>query len=197
MSVDATERRLRPMHGTPAPAHVRLMLRRIAADEGATLQRLRWAALEDAPQAYAMTLAEARRLPLAHFERQAAVRAASPDSAVFFATHGSEVLGLIGAHRHAEGGRACLTSLWVAPSHRRLGAARRLVARAACWLGQAGADEVHVGVTTGNADALAFYGSIGFVPAPVDDTAPAPNVPATPPRRLLVLRTSCAPGDAS
>lgn len=59
---------------------------------------------------------------------------------------------------------ATLTAAYVVPSRRRQGIARRLAGAVAGELAALGAGELHLHVVARNADALAFWGALGYLP---------------------------------
>ena len=65
-----------------------------------------------------------------------------------------------------EGHRGWINYLAVAPSHRRTGLARKLMAEAERLLRAAGCPKINLQVRTGNREAMEFYRRIGFA---VDD----------------------------
>jgi ribosomal protein S18 acetylase RimI-like enzyme len=71
---------------------------------------------------------------------------------------------------------AGLYGLWVAPSARRAGIGRRLVAAAAAWARERGARRMVLLVVASNADAVALYRQAGFVET--ERTIPLPRDPS-------------------
>lgn len=63
---------------------------------------------------------------------------------------------------HAETERAEITDLYVAPSRRRRGIGRALLARACAWAGSRGARRVEARVSSRNPEGQAFWRAAGF-----------------------------------
>jgi ribosomal protein S18 acetylase RimI-like enzyme len=85
--------------------------------------------------------------------------------------------GLIGvavgvADRSEDPKRRELVGMWVAPSHRRRGIARRLLDQVRAWAASEGATTLSLGVREGNERALAAYHSMGMR----ESGAPIPEV---------------------
>lgn len=142
-------------------------VRRVRPGEGATLRRLRLAALADAPGAFASTWAQEAAIPAAEWERQAAARAAGGREATFVAVDGDgEPVGLAGGFRAAAApGEVHLVSMWVAPVARGRGAGRALVDAVVGWAAATGAAEVALWVVLANAGAERLYRAAGFRPS--------------------------------
>jgi GNAT superfamily N-acetyltransferase len=58
-----------------------------------------------------------------------------------------------------------LVGMWVAPTHRRLGVARNLLAQVKAWAASEGATTLRLGVREGNEEALVAYVSMGMSPS--------------------------------
>jgi GNAT superfamily N-acetyltransferase len=99
-------------------------------------------------------------------ERRIRDTVASTEGIVFVAAAGSQVIGLLSLHCiplfHAEGSLARITSLIVAPEHRRSGVGRALIAAAEefAWTHNC----IRVEVTSGDhrVDAHAFYEDLDY-----------------------------------
>ncbi|HZU08248.1 MAG TPA: GNAT family N-acetyltransferase [Chloroflexota bacterium] len=91
-----------------------------------------------------------------------------PDSLWLLAWDGREAVGLLIAETHFDPPIFRrrywleLSALYVRPSHRRHGVARRLVARMLEWARERGFETVQLYVSAANTTARAFYASLGF-----------------------------------
>ncbi len=155
----------------------KIVIRRITANEGALLRRLRIAALTEAPYAFGARLDDTLAEPLASFDATAARHASSATSTTFIAFVGGEAVGLIGAFEAVLPPERCfICSLWLEPAHRGTGIAAQLVHTASAWLCQRSGQDVFAWVADANRRALAFYQKIGFVAT--DEHLPLPSNPA-------------------
>ena len=140
-----------------------LSVRRITPEDGDTLQRVRLAALRDAPSAFASVHAEEARRSAAEWSTRAAAGSSGFDRVTFFAVDAGEPVGLVGGFRpYPESADIELVSMWTAPPARRTGAGTLLVEALVGWAADGGADEVDLWVTEGNGGAFDFYRRAGF-----------------------------------
>lgn len=151
-----------------------LTVRRIAADQGATLRELRTAALREAPYAFDETLEEALDEKTETFDVVAARHAASEVCASFILYTEGHPAGSIGAY-FDDAHKAFVYALWVAPAVRHLRGGELLVNTASEWLAERGADEVHAWITDANRNAMRFYERLGF--GPTGDHVRVPRTP--------------------
>jgi GNAT superfamily N-acetyltransferase len=151
-----------------------LTVRRITADQGATLRELRTAALREAPYAFEETLEEALAEESETFEAAAARQAISDVSTSLILYTEGHPAGLVGAYFNDER-KAFVCALWVAPAVRHLRGGELLVNTASAWLAGHGATEVHAWVTDANRNAMHFYEHLGF--GPTGDRAPIARAP--------------------
>lgn len=143
-------------------------VRRIRADEGPLLKRMRLAALSDTPSAFSKTHEEEAGYADEEWASRAQAWSAGPNGVTFFAEVDGDVRGLVGGHR-PDG--AELVSMWVEPEARGSTVAVALVDAVVAW-----ADgPVELWVTQGNDRAIAFYRRMGFVDT--DDYQPLPSDP--------------------
>jgi ribosomal protein S18 acetylase RimI-like enzyme len=138
-------------------------VRRIAADEGRELRRMRLAAIADSPGTFATTLAVARARPFQRWDQVAEASCEGGEQATWFAEHAGEAAGMINAYRSGDE-TVTLTSLWAAPGHRHLGVADALMGRAIEWAEEHAAERVRLWVVQRNDEARAFYERWGFTP---------------------------------
>lgn len=147
----------------PVASDATVTVRRIRPDEGPTLARLRLAALTDTPSAFGATPADEAARSAPEWAERAALGAEGPDRATLFAERAGEVIGLAGGYRADPDEPAVdLVSMWTAPSARRAGVGRQLVAAVVCWAEDSGADAVELWVTRGNDPAQRLYETCGF-----------------------------------
>lgn len=137
-----------------------ITIRRIRADDGTVLRRVRLAALTDAPGAFGSTLERELAFTAEEWTERAVGASAGPDRVTFLAEASGVVVGLVGAFRTDT--RVDLVSMWTAPSHRRLGLGRLLVDAVVEWTTASGVDCVELWVTRGNDAALRMYEAADF-----------------------------------
>jgi GNAT superfamily N-acetyltransferase len=155
---------------------VAFVIRRIRADEGKQLKRLRLGALADAPDAFAIPHAVEAAMPDDWWDGLATRRSSGTEDATFVAEADGRVVALAGVFRDGERGDAQLVSMWTAPEARRQGIARAMIATAVAWAQESGAGQIHLWVTVGNDWARLLYESAGF--ELTDDTQPLPSNPS-------------------
>ena len=137
-----------------------VVVRRFAAGEWALLRRLRLAALADAPDAFARTLAEEAPRPDAEWARTHAATAGSPDELSLVAEQDAHAVGIVYARSVA--GTMHLHAMWVAPAAREQGVGRALVEAVLAWARRRGACAVLLQVTESNGPAIRLYERAGF-----------------------------------
>jgi ribosomal protein S18 acetylase RimI-like enzyme len=146
-------------------------VRHAQAADWEALRRLRLAALADAPDAFASTLAAEVTLPAEVWRRRAQD---GPASATFIAVEGAVDVGLIRVFAEpGTPGRMHLVSMWVYPRHRRRGVGRALVAQAVRWAAERRARDVILWVADHNTAARRLYERIGFRPTGVRQPLPS------------------------
>lgn len=148
-------------------------VRRLRKNEGEVLRALRLAALRESPSAFGGSLEVEESLPLSEFSQMAEERSISERDAIFVATNGAEYIGLIGAFFDNHSGEPFISSMWVAPSHRRKGIGAMLVRAAQRWLASLGATKVYARVTSTNRSAIIFYESLGFEATDIVERLPS------------------------
>lgn len=126
---------------------------------------LRLRALEESPDAFATTWAQARAYP--DEEWAARLQRVSPDVDLpLIARVGDRPAGLLWCRIESPGDAvAHLYQMWVAPECRGGGIGRTLMNRALEWARSAGVRTVVLGVTAGDRPARRLYESAGFLPA--------------------------------
>ncbi|HET9849332.1 MAG TPA: GNAT family N-acetyltransferase [Candidatus Dormibacteraeota bacterium] len=117
---------------------------------------LRLRALEDAPQAFGSTAADARRLSEQQWRDRLAGRV------TFAAVAGSDPIGLVSGIASDHPADAELISMWVDPAWRARGVGGRLVEAVLRWAADGGYSTLRLWVATGNTDAERLYARYGF-----------------------------------
>jgi GNAT superfamily N-acetyltransferase len=141
------------------------VVRRVASGDVHTLKATRLAALFDTPFAFGSTHAVEAAQSDEHWKQRVARASRGSESAMFLATAGDDVLGLVGGYRPDPAVQVVeLVSMWTAPHARRRGVGRALALSVIEWATATGADSVALWVTIGNEPAEAFYASLEFVP---------------------------------
>lgn len=136
-------------------------VRRLDADEGELLRRLRLAALGDSPAAFGQSLENASAQPEEEWAAAARASSAGDRRAWFVAFDHGHPVGLVQGRRRPP--HDCLVfSMWVEPGTRRSGVGRALLHAIDDWARDWGAHKVVLWVIGGNDGALRFYERIGF-----------------------------------
>jgi ribosomal protein S18 acetylase RimI-like enzyme len=141
-----------------------MIVRRLTPADAPEFRRLRLKALRESPTAFGSSYAEEARRPLAAFKTRLEARA---DNWVFGSLHGQRLIGVLRLVREQgkkERHKATIYGLYVAPSERRRGIARKLLAEAiATARTLKGLRQIRIGVVTSNAAARTLYVKAGFV----------------------------------
>ena len=139
------------------------VVNRIKPDEVEVFKHTRLAALLDTPSAFGSTYEREIAFSDDEWASRAAMSASGHERAMFLATDAGEALGLVGGYRPDPTRPTVeLISMWTAPSARRTGVGRELVAALIEWATATGAETVALWVTIGNEPAEVFYASLGF-----------------------------------
>jgi ribosomal protein S18 acetylase RimI-like enzyme len=150
-------------------------VRRVQPGEWVTLRAVRLAALADAPEAFASTMAHELAFDDAEWRRRAA------NTPTFIAWRGDEPVGLAAVASRQDGAGTSarrewqLMSMWVSPDARGSGSADLLVAAAVKAARAESADRLTLWVANGNARARAFYLRAGFRPTGIRQTFQRPD----------------------
>lgn len=140
-------------------------LRRLTAEDSATLRDVRLRALRDAPTAFCSSHAEESALDEAGWKQKASQWTDPARAVTFVALIDEAPVGLIAGFLDREAaGRAWLVSMWVDRARRRLGIGRALIERVIGWAKTAHADQLLLHVTHTNDTARQLYERMGFVP---------------------------------
>jgi GNAT superfamily N-acetyltransferase len=140
-------------------------VRALDADEWRVYRGLRLRALADAPDAFGSTLAEEEGRRDAEWSGRLASGADHRANLPLVAELRGEPIGLAwGRIERANPGVAALYQMWVAPTHRRLGAGQMLLEAVIVWARARNAAYLTLGVTCGDSSARRLYERVGFRP---------------------------------
>ena len=133
--------------------------------EWSALRKLRFKALENAPDAFSIQLAEAAAVPEESWRDRARRAAEGKDEVAIVAQDDSTLVGMA-AGRLAEDdvAEAWLFAMWVEPSQRRDGIGEGLLRGVIDWARERGAHRLHLTVTEDNDAAMNLYLRFGFDP---------------------------------
>jgi GNAT superfamily N-acetyltransferase len=142
-----------------------IKVRQIRSDEWERLRTIRLEALADSPSAFATTLAEAEVFPNSLWQERATAGAAGRDQITAIAVSGERTVGMtIALGRPSSDHRVVpIVSVYVTPSVRRKGVAKRLLSVAEEWVRGQGGSRASLWVEEENGPARSFYESIGYV----------------------------------
>lgn len=125
-------------------------------------KNIRLRALQESPSAFSATYSKESKLTDADWLRRAA-QWSSARSVAYLAVDGDAAVGIAaGVLDRNDPLRADLMSMWVAPTHRRLGIGRTLVDSVVTWACAQNVLHLHLMVTSNNHRAIQFYQSLGF-----------------------------------
>jgi GNAT superfamily N-acetyltransferase len=137
------------------------VIRTLARADGDLLRSVRMRALEESPDAYVETLADAQACDWQ--ARAARLSQREPhDRVAYVATAGAISAGMIIAGYGLPAEPPFLAAMWVHPDFRRQGLGRALVARALSFLRQAGQKHVSLWVTETHSGVFKFCEALGF-----------------------------------
>jgi GNAT superfamily N-acetyltransferase len=140
-------------------------IRTFAPHEWGTYRDLRLRALADSPDAFGSTLAEEQDRSDAEWSRRLALGADSRSNLPLVAEVHGEPIGLAwGRIETSDPDVAALYQMWVAPSHRGLGAGRMLLEAVIAWARAQNASYLDLGVTCGDSPARRLYERAGLKP---------------------------------
>lgn len=147
-----------------------MIIRPLTAADASAFHALRLRALREAPQAFGSAYEdELTRTPE---QTVARLQAGNPDSHVFGAFEGEELVGLAALWREAGQKvrhRASIHAVYVVPEARGRGIARQLIQHIIVHArGLEGLRDVALAVTVGNAAARQVYVAAGFVPYAIE-----------------------------
>jgi GNAT superfamily N-acetyltransferase len=142
-----------------------MQVRRLRATEWSALRELRLKALEDAPDAFSIQLAEAAAELDDSWRERARRGAEGMDEVVIVAQDDSTLIGMAaGRLAEDEAAEAWLFAMWVEPTQRGDGIGEGLLRGVVDWARERGAHRLHLTVTESNDAALSLYLRFGFKP---------------------------------
>jgi ribosomal protein S18 acetylase RimI-like enzyme len=161
-------------------------VRPLQRDEYELLRSLRLQMLEDAPDAFTITVDSERGKPNAWWRDRLAATVNDPNRIVLVAeVDGDAVASVLGVIDAFDTDLAHLYALWVAPSARRAGTATALVNAICDWARERGAHTIELSVTIGNDPACNLYKRQGFT-----DTGEREPLRAGSPLKLMKMRAT-------
>ncbi len=148
----------------------------ISARNAPIFKDIRLRALQDSPTAFSSTFAEESKLTGADWMKRA-VQWSDAKSIGYLALDDCAAVGMAaGILNPNEPSRVDLVSMWVAPTHRRLGIGRTLVEAIVAWTRTQHVRILLLLVTSNNDTAINFYQCLGF--SLTGKTEPYRNDPA-------------------
>jgi ribosomal protein S18 acetylase RimI-like enzyme len=141
-----------------------LHIRRIRVDDWELARCVRLAALAEAPDSFASTLAEEQAMPDRIWRERALSNAAGTSTIGFLAVLDDVACGIVVGVLSEDARSVVLNALWVVATARRRGIARALVHAVLAWAQERRAEAVTLEVTTVSRAAIALYRSLGFEP---------------------------------
>jgi ribosomal protein S18 acetylase RimI-like enzyme len=158
---------------TPRNTPVMVILKTITPACAASFKLVRLRALLDTPLAFGSTYAKESQITDAEWEARAA-QWNGDRSTGYLAWDGENPCGIVACFLDATDPRiARLISMWVAPTHRRLGVGQLLVGQVIDWALTLDVQTVSLLVTSINESAIRFYERLGFTKT--GRTEPYPN----------------------
>ena len=153
-----------------------IALEPITAHNVAIFRDVRLRALRDAPLAFGSTYTKESQFSDEEW-LQRVTRWNGDRGIGYLVMDGGHACGIAGVLLEEEDGVcAHLVSMWVARTHRKIGAGRMLINEISDWARQKGANVLRFMVTSNNESALLFYQRLGF--SRTGRTKPYPNDPA-------------------
>jgi len=123
---------------------------------------VRLRALRDTPSAFSSTYADESQLADTEWAQRVA-QWSGKRSRTYLAMDAASPCGIVsGFFDQDDSARAHLVSMWVVPTHRRLGIGAQLVNAIVDWASAEGARTLRLIVTSNNDGAIEFYQSLGF-----------------------------------
>jgi ribosomal protein S18 acetylase RimI-like enzyme len=139
-----------------------LIVRRLGPADAPAYQAMRLAGLQEAPTAFSSSFEDESGTPLATIEAELAPGVRNR----FGAFDGATLVGIVAVGResaHKLHHKAFIAAMYVDPACRGKGAGRALMEHAYAFAASLdGVRQVGLGVTAGNAPAVALYESLGF-----------------------------------
>lgn len=142
----------------------RASVRPFLAVEWEIYRDLRLRSLEDSPDAFCATLAEAQARPQGFWAERLQTAIDTGLDQPLCAWLDGEPVGLAWAMREPDLGQAHLFQMWVAPRHRGRGIGKMLLDAVIAWARASQIRTLTLSVTRGNSAAQRMYDDAGFVP---------------------------------
>jgi ribosomal protein S18 acetylase RimI-like enzyme len=159
-------------------------IERLTASQWDRLRALRLRALDDAPDAFWVTLDQEAATTPAEWRR----RLEATDTATFVALDAGRDVGMVMGSPHYEDEQdAGLYSLWVAPEARGRGVGQALINTVIQWARDAGYQTLRLEVGDRNRGAVDLYDRMGFKPSGLTAVFPPPRDHITEHERVLNL----------
>jgi ribosomal protein S18 acetylase RimI-like enzyme len=153
-----------------------VILKPITPSSALSFKEVRLHALLDTPWAFGSTHAKELLFSDAEWKARAA-QWNSDRSTGHLAWDGDNPCGIVASFLdQTDPKKAHLVSMWVAPTHRRLGVGQMLVNQVLAWARSQQVETLHLMVTSRNDAATRFYEKLNFVKT--GNTKPYPNDPA-------------------
>ena len=147
----------------------------ITAETALVFKAVRLQALQDAPTAFGSTYAEACTISDDEWVIRAA-QCTTEMSVGYLAMDGSKPCGIARATPDDQDpDTTWVESMWVAPSHRRLGIGSMLICKIVAWAEKRNIRALKLDVTSNNERAISFYQQLGF--SMTGSAKPYPNAP--------------------
>ncbi len=161
-----------------------MQIEQLDSNQWQRLRALRLRSLQEAPDAFASTFADASDI------EESGWRAQLESLATFAAvTDGADVGIVRGSTDKANPAAAWLLSMWVAPEARGLGVGQRLIQAVARWAHSTGHTHMLLDVADDNSAAVRLYAQQGFEPTGEKGSLPPPREHVKEHRRRRDLTT--------
>jgi ribosomal protein S18 acetylase RimI-like enzyme len=147
------------MHGQ------QVVIRRVMADDGPLIKRVRLRALETDPLSFGSALASEVVFSDPQWAEWTSEGASGAETATLIAVRGQEPVGMVAAYRD-ENQRSLfhVIAMWVAPEARREGIGRRLLQEIESWIASCGGTSVQLSVSDAAEAASDLYEKAGYQP---------------------------------
>ncbi|BBM88008.1 GNAT family N-acetyltransferase [Candidatus Uabimicrobium amorphum] len=138
--------------------------RQIQPNEWALMKKIRLAALQDAPQAFATSFATAQKMSDAHWQQRTSEGAQGEKSFCAIAFDNQKPIAMgVGLPDEDNEHHSHLVAMWVSPEYRGTNTARLILEEIFHWAKKRNALFMFAGVKENNHRAENFYKKMGFV----------------------------------
>lgn len=159
-----------------------LQVQQLQIKDWSRLKAIRLTALNDSPDAFAITLTSTNERTDIHWQQLV------EDVATFIATVSGNDVGLAGCARDKDHpDHAFLVSMWVSPGVRNSGVGKALIEAVITKARAEGCKKLLLDVGDENTNAIALYESMNFQPTGQTGTLPPPRTHIREHRRALLL----------